>query len=223
MKYLMKTVNALIAAAIFPVIIFLDLIFIQLGTNENAQPLFEQIKPGTPGVGIEDSLSIYEIIQIARGDHIYSDLFGNMASKGGFTWPAAFDPINGRLIASLVFLVLCIAIAIFIIVWSICSSKKLPVIIASVGGIISAIIMISCFNSAAGVITSGAISVGSIIENAGWFSNLLFGFIGVDTLMLGGFHSGIIIVFVCILVWTGAFALIEIGDKEEEEKKSNKK
>ena len=99
MKYLMKTVNALIAAAIFPVIFFLDLIFIQLGTNENAQPLFEQIKPGTPGVGIEDSLSIYEIIQIARGDHIYSDLFGNMASKGGFTWPAAFDPINGRLIA----------------------------------------------------------------------------------------------------------------------------
>ncbi len=221
MKYLMKTVNAVIAAAIFPVILFLDFIFIQLGTNENAQPLFEQINPGTPGVGIEEALSIFDMIQIARGEHIYSSLFDSMASKGQFEWPAALDPINGRLIAFAVFLVLCVAIAIFIIVWSICSSKRLPVVIAAVGGIISAIIMISCFNSAANVLVSGEIGLGSLIADASWLTNLLFGFVGIDTLMLGGFHSGIIIIFVCILVWTGAFALIEIGDKEEE--KVNKK
>lgn len=221
MKYLMKTVNAVIAAAIFPVILFLDFIFIQLGTNENAQPLFEQISPGTPGVGIEESFSIFDMIQIARGEHIYSDLFDSMGATGPFEWPEAFAPINGRLIAFAVFLVLCVAFAIFIIVWSICSSKKLPVVIAAVGGIISAIIMISCFNSAASVLVSGEISISSLFDG-GWLSSLLLGFVGIDTLMLAGFHSGIIIIFVCILVWTGAFALIEIGDKEEEAKTKKK-
>lgn len=212
----MKTVNAIIAAAIFPVILFLDFFFIQVGTNENAQPLFEQISPGSPGVGIEESLSVFEMIQIARGDHVYSNMFSSMSSNGPFTWPEALEPLNGRLIAFAVFLVLCVAIAIFIIVWSICSSKKLPVVIAAVGGIISAIIMISCFNSAANVLVSGEIGLNSLISDSGWLTSLLFGFVGIDTLMLGGFHSGIIIVFICILVWTGAFALIEIGDKEEE-------
>lgn len=218
MKYLMKVVNALLAAAMFPVVLFLDFIFFQFGTNDKAQPLFQQINPDSAGVGIEESLSLFDFIQIARGDHIYSNIFSGMTSKG-FTWPEAFGPINARLIAFAVFLVLCLLIAIFIIVWSICSDKKLPVILAAGGGIVSAIIMICCFNSAANVLVSGEIGLSALISDSSWLTDLLFGFIGIDTFMLGGFQSGIIIVFICIIVWTGAFALIEIGDNEEEKAK----
>ena len=221
MKYVMKIINALIAAAIFPAAYFLDLVFIQVGTNKNAQWLIQLFSPDSPGIGIEESLSINEIVQIVNGKHVYSYMYEGMSGK--FTWPEALAPLNARLITFAVCFVLCLLIALFIIVFSICSSKKLPVVIAAGAGLLSAIIMISCFNSAANVIMSGEIPMQAILGTTdGWLTNLLLGFIGVDTLMLGGFHSAFVIIFVCIIVWTGAFALVEIGEEKEEPVKKAK-
>ena len=221
MKYVMKVINALIAAAIFPAAYFLDLIFIQVGTNKNAQWIFQLFGSDSPGIGLEESFSINDFVLIAKGEHAYSYIAEGMSGK--FTWPEAFAPINSRIIAFAVFFALCLLIALFIIVFSICSSKKLPVAIAACAGLISAIVMISCFNSAAAVITSGQIPMQEIIGSSdAWLTNLLLGFVGVDTLILGGFHSAFIIVFVCIIVWTGAFDLVEIGDDKEEEVKKAK-
>ncbi len=212
MKYLMKVVNALIAAAIFPVAIFLNFIFVQIGTTESANSILQLFGTDIPGVGIEESLSIYNFYQIYKGDHYLSDLLKN--SSGPFVWPQALEPLNGRLIAFAVFFVICILIALFILIWSICSDKRLPVIIAAAGGILSAIIMIACFNSAANELISGTIPLLSLFEQ-GLITDLLGGLVGVDTLMLGGFHSGFIIIFVSIIVWTGAFMLVDIGDTKE--------
>ncbi len=212
MKYLMKVVNALIAAAIFPVAIFLNFIFVQIGTTESANSILQLFGTDIPGVGLEESLSIYNFYQIYKGDHYLSGLFKN--SSGPFVWPQALEPLNGRLIAFAVFFVICILIALFILVWSICSDKRLPVIIAAAGGILSAIIMIACFNSAANELISGTIPLLSLFEQ-GLITDLLSGLVGVDTLMLGGFHSGFIIIFVAIIVWTGAFMLIDVGDTKE--------
>lgn len=212
MKYLMKAVNALIAAAIFPIAIFLNFIFIQIGTSDGAKPIFEMLGSDFPGVGVEESLSIYNFIQIANGDHYLSGMFKN--SSGPFMWPVALEPLNGRLIAFAVFFVLTLLVALFILIWSICSDKRLPVIIAAAGGILSSIIMIACFNSAAGELTSGAISLMSLISQQGLLTDLLGGLVGIDTLMLGGFHFGFIIAFICIIVWTGAFILVDIGEEK---------
>lgn len=212
MKYLMKVVNALIAAAIFPVAIFLDFIFVQIGTTDSAQSIFELFGTDYSGVGVEQSLSLYNIYEIYKGDHYLSGMFKN--SSGPFMWPQALEPLNGRLIAFAVFFALSLLIALFILVWSICSDKRLPVILAAAGGIVSSIIMIACFNSAAGELTSGAISLVSLFSE-GLLSNLLGGFVGIDTLVLGGFHSGFIIIFVAIIVWTGAFMLVDIGETKE--------
>ena len=221
MKYVMKVINALIAAAIFPAAYFLDLIFIQVGTNKNAQWIFQLLGSDSPGIGIEESFSIHDFVQIARGEHTYSYIFEGMSGK--FTWPEAFAPINGRVITFAVCFAICLLIALFIIIFSICSSKKLPVAIAAGAGLISAIIMIACFNSAADIITSGQIPMQEILGSTdAWLTNLLLGFIGVDTLVLGGFHSAFVIIFICIIVWTGAFALVEIGDSKEEPAKKAK-
>lgn len=215
MKYVMKIVNILIAAAIFPAAYFLELIFIQVGSNENAQWLIQLLSPDSPGIGVEESFSIHEIVQIAQGKHIYSNIFSNFS--GSFTWPEALDPLKGRLITFAVCFVLCLLIALFVIIFSICSSKRLPVLIAGAAGLISAIIMIVSFNSAAQVLISGEISVEALFGTNPdkWVTNMLLGFVGVDTLMLGGFHSAFIMIFVGIIVWTGAFALIEIGENKE--------
>lgn len=209
----MKAVNALIAAAIFPIAIFLNFIFVQIGTSDGAKPIFELLGSDFPGVGVEESLSIYNFIQIANGDHYLSGMF--KGSSGPFMWPVALEPLNGRLIAFAVFFVLTLLVALFILIWSICSDKRLPVIIAAAGGILSSVIMIACFNSAANEITSGAISLMSLISQQGLLTDLLGGLVGVDTLMLGGFHFGFIIAFVCIIVWTGAFILVDLGEEKE--------
>lgn len=215
MKYVMKTVNILIAAAIYPAAYFLNLIFIQVGTNEKAQGLIQLFSPDSPGIGVEEALSIHEIVQIIQGKHIYSNMFNNF--QGTFTWPEALKPLNSRLIAFVVCFALCLLIALFVIIFSICSSKKLPILIAGAAGLISAIVMIACFNSAAAMLTSGEISVEAIFATNPdkWITNILLGFVGVDTLMLGGFHSAFVIIFIGILVWTGAFAIIEIGEEKE--------
>ncbi len=220
MKYLMKAINVIIAVLIYPAAYFLSLVFVQIGTNEAAQPLVNLLNKDLPGIGIEEELSIHEIVQIVRGEHAYSNIFENVS--GSLTWPDALNPIKGRLIAFAVFFVICLLIALFVIVFSICSSKRLPVLIAGASGLLSSILMIVCFNSAAGVLTSGEISMQDIFaESSGWLVNMALGFVGVDTLMLGEFQFGFIGVFVAIIVWTGAFALIEIGeDKEPSAKKS---
>ncbi len=214
MKYLMKVVNALIAAAIFPVAIFLNFIFVQIGTTDSVADILQFFGTEIPGVGVEQSLSLYNFYEIYNGDHYLSGMF--KFSSGPFMWPQALEPLNGRLIAFAVFFALSILIALFILVWSICSDKRLPVILAAAGGIISSIVMICCFNSAANEIISGNIPLTTIIGgDGGLITDLLGGLIGVDTLALGGFHFGFIFIFVAIIVWTGAFMLVDVGETKE--------
>lgn len=208
MKALYRIVNALIAASIFPVVIFVDLFLFKLSTS-------------FANAGLEESFSVKFIIDIITGkEAFWHDLILSDAPTS-FSWPAALDPIKGRLITCAVCLVLVILIALFIIVWSCCSNRRIPVLIASAGGLISTIVMIACFNSAAALFIDGTINLFSVFSG-GWFVSLVGNFVSVDKLMLGGFQNGFIFIFVGLLVWTGAYYLIEIGDTEEEKAKARR-
>ena len=208
MKALYRIVNGLLAAAVFPVIIFVDLILFRLSTN---------IFPA----GIEEAISIKFIIDVITGkEEFWHEMIIKKAS-GNFTWPVALDPIKGRLIAFAVCFVLIILISLFIIVWSCCSNKRIPVLAASIGGLVSAIVMIACFNSAAALFMDGSINLISLFST-GWLASILGNFVSVDLLSLGGFQNGLIFIFVGLIVWTGAYYLIEIGDTEEEKQKARK-
>ncbi|MEE1137764.1 MAG: hypothetical protein U0M02_04725 [Acutalibacteraceae bacterium] len=208
MKALYRIVNALIAASIFPVVIFVDLFLFKLSTS-------------FANAGLEESFSVKFIIDIITGkEAFWHDLILSDAPTS-FSWPAALDPIKGRLITCAVCFVLVILIALFIIVWSCCSNRRIPVLIASAGGLISTIVMIACFNSAASLFIDGTINLFSVFSG-GWFVSLVGNFVSVDKLMLGGFQNGFIFIFVGLLVWTGAYYLIEIGDTEEEKAKARR-
>ena len=208
MKALYRIVNALVAASVFPVALFVDLFLFKLSTS-------------FADAGLEESFSIKFVIDVITGkeamwhDMIFSD------TSAGFSWPAALDPVKGRLITCAVCFVLVILISLFIIVWSCCSNRRIPVLIASAGGLISTIVMIACFNSAAALFIDGTISLFSVFSG-GWLVSLVGNFVSVDKLMLGGFQNGFIFIFIGLLVWTGAYYLIEIGDTEEEKAKARK-
>lgn len=207
MKALYRIVNGLLAAAVFPVIIFADLILFRLSTT---------IFPA----GLEQGISVKFIIDVITGKETF---WHEMIIKksSGFSWPVALDPIKGRLIAAAVSFVLVILISLFIIIWSCCSNKRIPVLAASIGGLIATIVMIACFNSAATLFMNGTINLISLFST-GWLAAILGNFVSVDLLTLGGFQSGLIFLFAGLIIWTGAYYLIEIGDTDEEKAKARK-
>lgn len=206
MKYLYRIVNALLAAAVFPAVLFLDGIILRASTT-------------FVDTGLVETMTFKKIIDIFLGKDTF---FGIPYEPGNFSWPAALEPANGRLICTVIFFVLTLVAAIFIIVWSICSNKRIPVAIASASGIISMIVSTVCFKSATNLLTSGEINIVQLFTESWLLSSLGGGLFNIDTLEFAGFQNGVIICFVLILVWTGAYYLIEIGDKEEEKIKKHK-
>lgn len=206
MKALYRIVNALVAASVFPVAIFVDLFLFKLSTS-------------FADAGLEESFSIKFIIDVITGKEA---MWHDLILKDGMeslSWPSALDPVKGRLITCAVCFALVIVASLFIIVWSCCSNKRIPVVIASAGGLISTIVMTACFNSVAALFIDGTISLFSVFSGS-WLVSLVGNFVSVDKLMLGGFQNGFIFIFIGLLVWTGAYYLIEIGDTEEEKAKA---
>ena len=205
MKYVYRIVNALFAAAVFPSAIFLEFVLIRLSTS------FLE-------VGLEESLTLKKIIGFFTGsDTIVGFTYAEIKSPEGFVFPEALNPVKGQLIAVVVAFALALIAVIFIFVWSICSNKRIPVVIAAAAGIISIVVMNACFNSAVTPLVEGTINVLDLFTT-NWLVSLLGNVVFVDKLCFAGFHNGIIICFAVILAWTAAFYLVEIGEPKEEKK-----
>lgn len=206
MKYLYRIVNAIFAALVFPAALFLDGIIFRASTT-------------LADAGLVETMTFKKIIDILMGNDTF---FGIPVEPGTMSWPSALDPAKGRLIATVVCFALVIIAALFIFFWSVFSNKRLPVVIAAAAGIISTIVMTTCFHSATSLLTEGVINVVELFTDS-WLMSLLGGIINIDTLAFAGFQNGIIICFVLVLVWTGAFYIIEIGEPKEEKAKKEKK
>ena len=206
MKYVYRIVNALLAAAIFPAVLFLDFLLVRASTS-------------LADVGLEETITLKRIIDIFTGHDTLSSL---IQSSGDFSWPEAFAPINSRLIACVVFFALALIAALFIIFWSIFSNKRIPVLSASIAGLVSVIVMNACFNSAAREIMGGTINIVQAFAT-GWIGSIVGSIVNIDTLVFGGFQNGMIILFVCLIIWTGAFYLVELGEPKEEKPEPKKK
>lgn len=212
MKILYRVVNALLAATIFPVALLLEFVILRLSTS-------------FVDAGLEETFTLKQVIGFFTGDdRLFGFTYDQIASGGKtFSFPEALDPVKGQLIAVVVAFALAIIAAVFIIFWSIFSNKRIPVIISSVVGIASVITMNICFNSAAAPLIDGSINVLNLFST-GWLTSLLGNVVFVDTLSFAGFHNGMIIVFVSLLMWTGAFYIVEIGEpKDEKAPKKSKK
>ena len=208
MKVLYRIVNALLAAAIFPAALFLDFVIIKVSTT-------------FLDAGIMETFTLKKIIDDLMGN---DTLFGIPFEPGEteITWPAALDPAKGRLIATVVCFALALIAALFIIIWSICSNKRIPVVIASFVGAASVITMTTCFHSATALLTEGIINVVELFTSS-WLLSIFGEVILVDTFSFAGFQNGMLIIFICLLVWTGAYYLVEIGEPKEEKPAKAKK
>ena len=82
--------------------------------------------------------------------------------------------------------------------------------------------LIITFTSASRFITSDTFKISDLLGDAGWIAELVSGIIQVDTFSLGGFEIGFLAVFIGILIWTGAFYLVELGEPKDAPAKKKK-
>lgn len=208
MKYLYKAVNAILSIAIIPAAIFLEFLFVQMSTS-----LLD--------VGVEESFSLKRFYDIFVSG---KDPFSYMIKEDTvFYWPDSLNPIKPYLIAFIVFFALAIIAALFIFIWSICSNKRIPVIIASAAGIVFSILMSVFFAKGADFFISGTINIVDALAGGGFVASLISGFVSVDTFMLGGFKNAFIILFVVIILWTLAFIIVDLDDEKEPKTEKAKK
>lgn len=208
MKYVFRIVNALLAASVFPAVVFLEFLLFRVSTT-----LFD--------AGLEETISIKFIFDVITGKE---EMWHNLIfSDGGgvFTWPEALDPIKSKLIAVVVLFAVALVAALFVFIWSIFSNKRIPVLAASGLGIASTVAMNAVFNSAAQPLMDGTINVVEIFTS-NWIVGILGNLVKVDYLGFAGFQNAIIFIFAGIIVWTLAFYLVEIGEPKEEKKKKVK-
>ncbi len=206
MNALYRIVNALLAAAIFPVILFMDFFYFRASTS-------------IAEAGFHETLNFMDFIEIYKGDHLLSTFIKPGSGAG---WPAGLAPLNARLIASAVALVAVVVIAIFIIIWSCFSNKRIPVLIAAGLGIASTIVMICCFGSASNAVISGEINIIEVIAGSGIISSIVGGLVDIEAFDLGGFQNGILIAFGAMVLWTAAYYVIELGEPKEEKETKKK-
>ena len=129
MKYVYRIVNALLAAVVFPAALLQEFVLFRLSTS-----IVE--------VGLEETLTLKQIIGFFLGtERLMGFTYDDIKSPGAFEFPKALDPVKGYLIATVVAFALALVAAIFIIIWSICSNKRIPVIVSCVLGIAAVIVM----------------------------------------------------------------------------------
>lgn len=214
MKVLYRIVNILLAAALFPCTLFLS--FIHFG-----------IKLDIADAAVVESLSLMRIINIVTGKDRASTILSFFESdSGSFLWPSEFQPINTRILIFVIAFFLMLVIGLFIIIWSICTKKRLPILIAAVLGLASVITMNTAFDSFAAEILQGNIDIVNALMGSGIIASLAGKFLSVSQFYLDGFQNADLFIYIALIAWTVIFYLLDLGDeeikKEKEEEKAKK-
>lgn len=230
MKAVYRIVNALLGIAVFPMMFFMDFFILRIGTTDKLSGIIESISQnGTQGIAIEEYFSIKRLFDIFNGKDELSTLL-QFKHDGPFLWPKEFAPLNVRIVVFLVSFALILITALFIVIWSCCSNKHLPMFIAGIVGIAAVVAMIVSFNSMSMSVYHNQVNIIDYIVDqiidSGVFAQLL-GFAAsaaVSVLVtFAGAQNAVLFVFIAVVCWTVIFFLADLGDPKAKEEKEKEK
>lgn len=223
MKYLYRIVNVLLAAAVFPIVVFLDFIKIRIG--DGLGDLLGAFTGGSESssllpVGLEEGISVKFIIDVLRGEGegtFWHELILNTTDSGemNFAWPEALNDVKAHFITVAVCLAIVLIAAIFIIVWSLISNKRIPVIAATGTGIVALSVLRIVFEPISETLRT-SVSLTDFIGGGGILSSLAGSLIKLEDVAIGSFWIILLFLFIGLGIWTASYYLIEIGDSPEE-------
>lgn len=202
MKALNRIVTALLAAAIFPVAYFTDLITVYAHAN-----LYDS--------NIVEALSIKRIVELFTGDGLFAGVFNkdNMSEI-----PEGLLKFKGNFIAFAVCFALALLIAFAIIIVAAATNSRKTTAALGAAGLLSIIGMRIAFSAVSSAVKAGTLTLGSLTDMS--FMNL-FGKIVLVTMSTA--PAVMTVLFLAILIWNVAFIVIDLGEEQPKKKAKHAK
>ena len=223
----MKKLGFRIGTIILAVLILLSAYFVnfvevKMETTDELAELFKTLsKDAAEGAAVYEDISVKRAIDIVRGKDDLSPVF---ESKGPIYWPPELHVLNSRIITVAVCFVFMIAVALFLLIFSICSKNRLAPFIAGAAGVIADIVMMVAFRSAATDIYTGKVDLsGYLIDRllgTGVFTSLLGSLAGSAikfVFSLCGLQNAFLFLFIGVILWAGINYLVDLGDPKAKE------
>jgi hypothetical protein len=202
MKALNRIVTALLAAAIFPVAYFTDIITVYAHAN-----LYDS--------NIVEALSIKRIVELFTGDGLFAGVF-NKDNMSGI--PEVLLKFKGNFIAFAVCFALALLIALAIIIVAAATNSRKTTAALGAAGLLSIIGMRIAFSAVSSAVKAGTLTLGSLTDMS--FMNL-FGKIVLVTMSTA--PAVMTVLFLAILIWNVAFIVIDLGEEQPKKKAKHAK
>ena len=207
---------------------FVNFIEVKMETTDSLAEVFKTLsKDATEGAAIYEQFSVKRAIDLVNGKDDLSALYNK---DEPLYWPPEFQVLNTRIFTVGICFILMVALAVFLIVFSIISKNRLVPMIAGAAGIIADIVMMVAFRSAATDIYSGEIDLsGYLLDKflgTGIFSSILNSVAGDAVkfvFSLCGLQNALLFLFIGVVVWAGINYLVDLGDpKAKAEREAEK-
>lgn len=202
MKALNRIVTALLAAAIFPVAYFTDIITVYAHAN-----LYDS--------NIVEALSIKRIIELFTGDGLFAGVFNkdNMSEI-----PEVLLKFKGNFIAFVVFFAIALLVALATVIVAAATNSRKATASLGAAGLLSIIGMRIAFSAVSLAVKAGTLTLGSLTDMS--FMNL-FGKIVLVTMSTA--PAVMTVLFLAILIWNVAFIAIDLGEEQPKKKAKHAK
>lgn len=202
MKALNRIVTALLAAAIFPVAYFTDIITVYAHAN-----LYDS--------NIVEALSIKRIVELFTGDGLFAGVFNkdNMSEI-----PEVLLKFKGNFIAFAVFFAIALLIALATVIVAAATNSRKATASLGAAGLLSIIGMRIAFSAVSSAVKAGTLTLGSLTDMS--FMNL-FGKIVLVTMSTA--PAVMTVLFLAILIWNVAFIVIDLGEEQPKKKAKHAK
>ncbi len=200
MKALNRIVTALLAAAVFPVAYFTDLITVYMHAN-----IYDS--------NIVENLSVKRIIELFTGDGLFAGLI-----KDGSEIPDGLLEFKGNFIAFVVFFAIALLIALATVVVAAATNSRKATASLGAAGLLSIIGMRIAFSAVSSAVKAGTLTLGSLTDIS------LLNILGKIVLVTMSTAPAVMtVLFLAIFIWNVAFIVIDLGEEQPKKKAKHAK
>lgn len=201
MNLVYRIVHALLAAAVFPAVIFLQLFYME-------------VSPNFIDYGVSLEFSLYQIFDLFGGGGKTSSLRSAFSKESLSNIWSVFAGSHASLVLMVASGVITLALTVFVIVACIVKGNRKVLLSASSAGLVTSILFKVFSAQVCRTVTAGEVDIVKIFSQS-FVAGFLGDLISVDTLRIGAFSNAVLILFICMVIWSVIYIVTDIGLEEE--------
>ena len=209
MNIVYRIVHALLAAAVFPAVIFLQLFYME-------------VSPDFMDYGMSLEFSLYKIFDLFGGGSDTKSLRDAFSSESLSNIWGVFASDRAAFIMMIASAVITLVITVFVLVFSIAKGTRKVLLSVSSAGLVTSILFKVFSNHICKSVIVGKVNIVSLFTKS-YIGAFLGDLINVDTFRIGAFSNAVTILFICMVIWSVIYIVTDIGLEEEKPAPAKKK